>query len=255
MKAAAIEVVEALRCDEGRYWAYTCQSAACCPVAGHPYSVSDSRFAAAAVAAGMVALPSRAALLDLIAPVDGPAREEMVVATTRAEAQAAALLAEIEDDRYWIDEALFHLDRCLQHLCEGQAIPTEALATLGVLITSITIRDLTFAISFSRYSHKRARQLWVEMTRRLDPDYVPAAAGNLALYACHRGEGVLARAAAERALALTPTYSLAHLVMAALDTDVPIEKLARIDFAEIAQLVREDLDAHPASARPILAAR
>ncbi|GAA2418446.1 hypothetical protein GCM10010404_91320 [Nonomuraea africana] len=44
--------------------------------------------------------------------------------------------------------------------------------TAVMVSASNTIRDLTCAISFSQYSDEHARQLWVEMTRRLEPGYV-----------------------------------------------------------------------------------
>ena len=62
-----IPVLEALRLTDGRYWSYTCTNPACCPPGGAVYQPATAA-AAHAVAAGLVALPSRDHLVASLAP-------------------------------------------------------------------------------------------------------------------------------------------------------------------------------------------
>ncbi|WP_460368556.1 DUF4192 domain-containing protein, partial [Actinocorallia lasiicapitis] len=62
-----LPVREAVRVHEGRYWSYLCESPECCPVEGA--ELGTSALQAQAVVDGLVALPSRAALAETLAPV------------------------------------------------------------------------------------------------------------------------------------------------------------------------------------------
>jgi hypothetical protein len=89
---AGITVIDEVRVADGRYWSYTCPE--CCPEEGIPCEPPDSVLAAEATFAGAVALPSREALADQLAPVTGADREAMIAATARAELRLADLAAE-----------------------------------------------------------------------------------------------------------------------------------------------------------------
>ncbi|WP_254909768.1 DUF4192 domain-containing protein, partial [Micromonospora sp. NBS 11-29] len=84
LDAAGLIVLDALRVTEGRWWSYLCDEPACCPAEGTPYDLTASQVSAAAVFAGQVALPDRAALAAQVAPLDGPVRLAMRRATGRA---------------------------------------------------------------------------------------------------------------------------------------------------------------------------
>jgi hypothetical protein len=58
--------------------------------------------------------------------------------------------------------------------------------------------------------------LWKDLTRRLEPSFVPAAASLLAMAAWRSGDSILATIALERALTADPHYSMANLLMHAL---------------------------------------
>ncbi|MFE9956375.1 DUF4192 domain-containing protein [Micromonospora sp. NPDC005299] len=81
---AGLLVLDALRVTDGRWWSYLCAEPACCPPEGTPYDAAASQVSAAAVFAGQVALPDRAALAAQVAPIDGPVRVAMRRATVRA---------------------------------------------------------------------------------------------------------------------------------------------------------------------------
>jgi hypothetical protein len=87
-----LEVLDALRVEDGRYWSYICGDPSCCPPSGTPFDKTTAPAAAAAVFAGQVALTDREAVVRQIAPVTGPARMAMAAATRRAERRLGLLL-------------------------------------------------------------------------------------------------------------------------------------------------------------------
>ncbi|WFF07744.1 DUF4192 domain-containing protein [Micromonospora sp. WMMD1076] len=91
LTAAGLEVLDALRVTEGRWFSYLCVEPSCCPPEGTPYDPAASQVSAAAVFAGQVALPDRAALAAQVSPLDGPVRLAMRRATGRARLRLAAL--------------------------------------------------------------------------------------------------------------------------------------------------------------------
>ncbi|KAB1908894.1 DUF4192 domain-containing protein [Micromonospora sp. AMSO31t] len=91
---AGLVVLDALRVTGGRWWSYLCAEPACCPPEGTPYDPAASQVSAAAVFAGQVALPDRAALAAQVGPIDGPVRVAMRRATTRARRRLAELTGE-----------------------------------------------------------------------------------------------------------------------------------------------------------------
>ncbi|MFI6129972.1 DUF4192 domain-containing protein [Micromonospora sp. NPDC051141] len=92
-----LTVLDALRVADGRWWSYLCDEPTCCPVEGTPYDPAASRVSAAAVFAGQVALPDRAALAAQVSPFGGPVRLAMRQATLRARRRLAALTGEPPD--------------------------------------------------------------------------------------------------------------------------------------------------------------
>lgn len=91
---AALDIVDELRVEDGRYWSYLCADRSCCPAEGRPCQPPDSVVAAEATFAGAVALPNREALEAQLAPVTGDDREAMTVATARAMLRLAALASD-----------------------------------------------------------------------------------------------------------------------------------------------------------------
>ena len=77
LTAAGLVVLDALRVTEGRWFSYLCVEPSCCPPEGTSYDPAASQVSAAAVFAGQVALPDRAALAAQVSPLDGPVRLAM----------------------------------------------------------------------------------------------------------------------------------------------------------------------------------
>ena len=77
LSGVGLQVLDALRVTDGRWWSYLCTEPDCCPPEGRRYDPTANQVTASAVFAGQVALPDRAALVAQVAPVDGPARDAM----------------------------------------------------------------------------------------------------------------------------------------------------------------------------------
>ncbi|MEO3813586.1 DUF4192 domain-containing protein [Sphaerisporangium sp. B11E5] len=84
LSEAGIDVIEALRADESRYWSYVCPRAECCPPGGTPYDPVAGPVAARATVNGLVALPGREHLRLSVSPLEGPPRTAMRDATDLA---------------------------------------------------------------------------------------------------------------------------------------------------------------------------
>lgn len=84
LRQRGVEVLEALRAADGRYWSYLCNRPTCCPPTGTPYDVSTTIIAASATVAGLSPAESREELVARLAP---PAAE--VLRTARDAARRA----------------------------------------------------------------------------------------------------------------------------------------------------------------------
>ncbi|TDE40569.1 DUF4192 domain-containing protein [Nonomuraea mesophila] len=209
------QVGEALRAHEGRYWSYLCEVPSCCPAQGTPYNPSTSQVAAEATVHGLVALPDREALERTLAPVTGPVRMAMHRATTEAIAEVrAGLTATADLDAYargFVADGLARVRSALRVHAEGGRLDDAEAARLGLDLAIIRVRDEAWTLMDESHA-----PLWKDLTRRLEPRFAPPAASLLAMAAWRAGNNVQATIALERALAIDPAYSMANLLMHAL---------------------------------------
>ncbi|GII52833.1 hypothetical protein Pth03_12220 [Planotetraspora thailandica] len=247
---AEIDTIDALRVEDGRYWSYMCLDRECCSPDGTPYDSAHNQAAAAAVFAGHVARADRAALAATIAPAGGQDREQVQVATRTVCTQVRSALA-TDGGHGWYQAGLTQVAAALDHIEAGRELPADMVAWLGVLLTSIIVRDgaMTF---IGRYDDDTHLKLWTEVTRRVEPEFAAAPAALLAFVALRIGDGPLARLAVERSLSADPRYSLAGLVACALDHGLPPEMTCGVDCAEMADEIGAQAAKHPAATRPVL---
>ncbi|MBN6057470.1 DUF4192 domain-containing protein [Nonomuraea sp. RK-328] len=212
---AGVAVDEALRAHEGRYWSYVCDLPQCCPPQGMPYDPSTSRVAAEATVRGLVALPDRRSLERTIAPVTGPVRLAMRRATADAAAEARAGLATCGDANAFaaafVSAGLARVREALTAHAAGDRVDDAVAARLGLDLTVIRVRDEAWTLTDIPHLG-----LWKDLTRRLEPRFVPPAASLFAMACWRAGDSTLATIALERALTIDPAYSMANLLMHAL---------------------------------------
>ncbi|WP_336213710.1 DUF4192 domain-containing protein [Nonomuraea sp. LPB2021202275-12-8] len=217
---AGVEVGEVLRADGGRFWSYVCDSTACCPPEGTPYDPKASRIAAEATVRGLVALPDRRSLERTIAPVTGPVRMAMRRATAEAVHDLRARLSASADAdafaREFTAQGLARVRAALAAHAAGGRLDDGEAARLGLDLSVVRVRDEAWTLLEESHAG-----LWKDLTRRLEPSFVPAAASLLAMAAWRAGDSILATIALERALTADPHYSMANLLMHALQHLVP----------------------------------
>ncbi|MQA93887.1 MAG: DUF4192 family protein [Streptosporangiales bacterium] len=235
LRAVGVSVVDALRAEGGRFWSYVCGSAHCCPPQGTPYDAGATRVAATAASAGMVALPSRAALARSIAPAVGAVRQRMRVATGRAERRLVRFTATGGGaGRLTAEGDASVRSAYRRHAESGGWLDDHEVAWLGLMLTSFRVRDVAWA-NVDVFGPPVALRLWADVVRRVDGAYVAAPASLLAFAAWRAGDGGLAGLAVDRALTADPEYSMAKLIGEMLTAGVPPRDLAPLDPKSVAE--------------------
>jgi len=227
-RRADLQVLEALRVTDGRYWSYLCERADCCPPDGTACDPTSSPLAAAASYAGQVALPDRAALVAQVDAAEYADREPMRRATERAghrlrDLVEAAPPADLLGRRALrlaghaaVREALGRYRSC------GRLTDDE-VAWLSVLLMHLPVRDQAWEQITDDECHVT---LWLDVVRRAAPDFLAAPACLLSFAAWRQGQGALASVAVERALLVAPDYSMARLMDEVLRHGLPPSALA-----------------------------
>ncbi|MEH0928546.1 DUF4192 domain-containing protein [Micromonospora sp. CPCC 205558] len=218
-----LQVLDALRVTDDRWWSYLCTEPDCCPPEGRRYDPTVNRVTASAVFAGQVALPDRAALVAQVAPVDGPARAAAREATARAELRLAELLEQAPESDLLGARALraagvAAVREAQRRQRRGERLDDDEVAWLSLLMTHLPVRDHAWERTDGR---DRDIALWTDVLRRAEPEVAAAPGALLAFAAWRAGQGALAAVALERTLRLHPDYSLALLLDDLLRRGVP----------------------------------
>ncbi|MER5648984.1 DUF4192 domain-containing protein [Streptosporangium sp. NPDC002524] len=223
-RRGGLTVVDALRVEDGRYWSYGCSRTDCCPADGMPYERQAGAVAAEAVLHGLVALPDRQTLERSLDPVTGPAREAIREATGRLTEEMRGRLAGCHDaDGFaaeFVADGMARVREAVVTYASGGRLDEEQAARLGLDLAVIRIRDEAWALVTDE-SHDAHLKLWHDLTRRLEPRFVPPVASLLGLVAWRRGDSALAGVALTRAHEADPGYSMANLLAHAIHHLVP----------------------------------
>lgn len=227
LRAAAIEVRDMLRVQDGRYWSYLCRDLSCCPPDGVRFDPAGHPAATALAAAGLTARIDRAALAQTLAPAT-EAAEEMSRAAERALDRVRGLIGDAlvapgsgdvlqpvaDAGRRAVRTAVGSYRR------GGLVTDHDEIAWLGLTLTDLRVRDDAWARMDPAF-HDAHQRLWTDLVRQLPAEFVPAPAALLAFTAWQAGDGALASIAIERALAVDPAYSMALLIADALHAGLP----------------------------------
>jgi hypothetical protein len=216
-----LDVRDALRVDGGRWWSYICEDPRCCPPEGTPFDPRSSEIAATCAFQGLPALASRDELARQVAPVDGSARAAMTRATERAWSRLTRRLGRLPEDEaaeVVREEGTRAAARAVTTYEAEGSLDDDEVAWLTVLLLSIPVRDAAWLAVRDTPAHLR---LWLDVTRRAEPELVAAPASLLAFAAWRAGNGPLAGLALERALHEDPGYSMARLLQHGLCHGLP----------------------------------
>ena len=223
LEEIGLPVREALRVTDDRYWSYLCDNPQCCAPEGTPFRGETSPVAVSAVVAGCVALPDRAAMEQRVASVVGAEREAFAAATAHAEHRISK--AFISGDQALVRARLVRggaglLDRALRRYENGGRLGDPAAAWLSVLLGE----EQFASVAWQRVDRTGAAAhiaMWCDLTRRVEPAYLPPVATLLGYAAWRTGDGALAGIAVQRALDVKPTYEPAQVIQALLDAGTP----------------------------------
>ncbi len=224
-------VIDTLFVGARRWWSYSCIDVTCCPPEGRSFDETTTAFAAAATYAGMVALPDRSALADVLLP--SPAAERDRLGFLIAEHENASVQAVLDGRKARYDRstkrALFAAARVADAAvgsADTEIVSDDDAARFGVDLSAHPLRDSVWmAVDEGRLD---GRRLWAELARRLPSPYDAAPLFLYGWCSWRAGNGALAGIAAERAVASDPGYSAADLLLAALSRGLDPRRLPRL---------------------------
>lgn len=219
--ACGIPLEDALLVRGGRWWSYHCRRATCCPPEGTPLEATPSPalelVAAENALDGRAVLPSRDDLVRSVAPPTFLAAE---AALQRLDAATESWTAAVRRDREQARaQALLTARRMLDEVAEGATPDPPDIAALAIAAHDVSVRDQIATWMLDRPAHTLA--LLLQVVREVPPPYDAPVCTILAWVAYGAGNGALANVALDRALGTDPGYSLATLLRAALDRQVP----------------------------------
>ena len=223
-----IRLTELLLVSSGRWWSYLCSDAGCCPQEGQRLAPAGSVVHAAATFAGLVALPDRSAMAALLDPspeAERAALEPVLAAAERAVVRAVLDGRDARQQRS-VKRALFAAARAAAPPGGLPPLPNDEVARFAVALNAYPVRDAVWmAVDDGRLD---GRELWRNLARRLP---APHDAGPLFLFgwaSWRAGNGALAGIAAERALASSPAYTAADLLLAVLSRGLDPRSLPKL---------------------------
>ncbi len=214
LTSAGIDVREAVRCTDSRFWSYVCDDPVCCPPEGRIFDADASRLVAEAVFAGMEVVPDRETLAARVGAVDGAERDRMRDAIAAESAVLLRALGDRDPERMQHDPDLVAEGvRRVRGVVEaGIADPDRPLsdaeaAALAVWCSLDAVRD----DAWSRIDVDNAADqlpIWAAAARKVTPPYESAVLGIAGFSAWLSGDGALAWCAIERADPIDPDEPL-----------------------------------------------
>ncbi|MEV0619507.1 DUF4192 domain-containing protein [Nonomuraea sp. NPDC050404] len=243
-----VNISDAIRVDDGRYWSYICTDASCCPPEGAPVGLTNSVPAVAAVVAGMRALPDKAALAATLDPPQNFDQARALSITREVCARAKRTSGECDD---WFGDGVKRVIAALDRAQAREDLDAETAAWLGVCLTAKPVRDMAMTY-IQRYGAETHLRLWTEVTRKVQPAFVAAPATLLAFAAMCRGDGTLAGIALDLALSASSHYTLALLFVEALMVGLPPSEVLGRDWSQMADDIAARVQEQPSAAWPLL---
>jgi hypothetical protein len=217
--AIGLPLIDALLVRDGRWWSYLCRNPRCCPETGTPLDVASSgatAMAAAHALRGRSVLADRAAVVRSVAAPRGIAAVSADQALTRVSERLM-----VGDKSVWRAEAL----AVVRDLVDSYADPritvrADDAALIALLCHHLPSRDEILGLDLDDDGEDQLMRLMGDCVRRAVPPFDAPVCATFAWLAYAAGEGVVAGAAVERALATDPDLSLAQLVQEAIDRQV-----------------------------------
>ena len=218
---------EVLLVRDGRWWSLICGNPECCPPEGRPVERATSAFAAYATYEGLVALPDRDAMAQLLEPLPLAQRRRLrpLIAEEQRVAVRAVLRGQHERRERAVKRALFAASRASESP-RPPAVSDVDVARFGVALAAKPFRDAVWlAVDAGRLD---GRPLWQELARRLPPSHETGPLFLFGWSSWRAGEATIAGVAAERALAIDADYTAADLLLAAVTSGMNPHTVPRL---------------------------
>ncbi|HIW64442.1 MAG TPA: DUF4192 domain-containing protein [Candidatus Stackebrandtia excrementipullorum] len=209
-----VELVDALRVTNGRYWSYLCGDLRCCPAEGRPLDIDDTAIAAEFTAAGAQVKSDRDTVLRQLDAVTGPERDAMNTAIARV----TEVLGDPVDERLLRERGRSILARCADTL---ELPGHEDSAWLSMALPDEAILDEAMMSVDQHPPDGDSTALWVWLTRHAGPEHRALCAAVLSYAAWRCGNGVVAGEAARIAGEHEPRHHLTDAMLQILCNGVP----------------------------------
>ncbi|HVT63655.1 MAG TPA: DUF4192 domain-containing protein [Mycobacteriales bacterium] len=236
-----LRVVEAVLVSDRRWWSYLCADPVCCPPAGRPLDASSdvaTSLSAAFAINGSGVLADREALVASLAfdpSVGADAADRRV--------RSAAKRAIAKEPAQLRTEIATLVDTLVERFEDPRAELTDAeVASLAGLIHDVTARDEVLIQAVPPRRREAILRVLRVAVRRVPPPHDAPLCTALAWFAYADGDGTTANIALDRALRSDPEYSLALLIEASLERQLPPDALV-----EVMKGAARDLDARDAA--------
>lgn len=238
---AQVRVIDAILVRDGRWWSFRCDDSACCPAAGTPL---DESSAAATTLGAAFAIAGSRVLDDRDALVNSLAVDPMLdVTAARRGFQRSARRVAAMAPSHRVIAARTLVDELTQRFADPRAEAEEhEVCSLAAFLHDIAARDDVLLQAVSPRRREAVLRVLRGAVRRVAPPVDAPLCAVLAWYAYADGDGATANVAIDRALRSDPDYSLALLIAASLDRQVPPSALV-----EVMKGAARDLDARDAA--------
>jgi hypothetical protein len=222
-----LRIVDAVLVSGRRWWSYLCPDPVCCPPTGRPLddgSEVATSLGAAFALTGAGVLADRAALVSSLGidpDLDVPAARKRVGAARR---RAAVL-----EPAQRLSEVRTLVEELVERFGDPRADLSDAeVASLAGLMHDVVARDEILVQAVPPYRRERILRVLRAAARRVPAPHDAPVCTALAWFAYADGDGTTANIALDRALDSDPEYSLAHLIGASLDRQLPPAALVEV---------------------------
>ena len=213
-----IPVQDAVRTDGEHYWAYGPAG----PGIAQPYVSRCSPAVVGAVVGGMQILPDREALVARFAAVCGARKVAMEAVTETVLGVALSELSETPRADLGV-VGMARIRPIIENYDTDGALTDVDLATLATWVSSVQVRDHVWG-RMRRDTAENTLALWTAVAQTVVEPFEAPVLCLTAFAAWLVGDGTQALIAIERALEAEPGYSMAQLILQALDSGMSPEQ-------------------------------
>jgi hypothetical protein len=225
--AAPVRLLDVLRVHDDRWWSLTCPNGTDCCQPGQPL-LANTAVSAPLIAGAGAPVASRADLAACLQPGPGEVVAEVAALLPLDPVPLAPVL--------FRQVAAAHAERA----SGPSPLTPQQAAVLVHALTDVHVRDACCG-----WHDDAAWWLWTTLIRLTPPTHVAPVASLIATTAYQRGDAVLARLAADHALATTPGYGLAQLMKDVIVAHIHPQMVREVFACAIEELARLRPDLQP----------